>query len=239
MKKNFTFCYLLASFAIVSCESMNQPISGDFNPLSQPGIIKKDAPISSSPQYNAGTFVVAASNSTGFFITKPKGNADAQELLTAGTSMRVIKNEGSYLKIELDNGKIGYVNSIMVSDKSAIGTLPIKNAAQVYPLTDGVLPTPGGESAATLPSDTNPNSAPIDAAATDMKPELEVPKVKVDSAPSIATTELPATTNQLPPSAADLKKEAGETSQLKIAIKEAATKTKETVTETPDKLKKP
>jgi hypothetical protein len=246
MKKTLISCSLLVSFAIVSCNSMNQPIGSDFDPLSKPGVNgKKDDQAASRPSYSAGSFVVAASNSTGFFSSKPKGNADAQELLTAGTSMRVIKNEGSYLKIELDNGKIGYVNSIMVTDKSSAGSLSTGNSVQVYPPIDGPLPSPGGEGAMLLPSDTNPNSAPIDASAIDMKPEQDVPKVNIDPAPSISATELPpaSATNELPPSADDLKKETSAASELKTAIKDATSKTteaaKDTSVKTIDKVKKP
>jgi hypothetical protein len=122
----------LAFFGLVACDTMNGPItSGGFDPLDAPGS-QRDTNTVQPPTFSAGQFVRASMNSTAFFKDRPNGNADADKLLTRGTSMKVITTSGSYVKVELDNGEIGFVPSIQVEDPNAA---PIQgpNEYQVYP----------------------------------------------------------------------------------------------------------
>ena len=127
---------------LVGCDTMNRPISsGDFDPLRAPGSgsnLNVAAPSSFSP----GQFVKAAMNNTAFFIKRPKGEADADKLLTKGTSMKVISLSDSYVKVELDGtGEVGWVPSVQLEDPSgaASGAAFSANPGeyQIYPPLNG------------------------------------------------------------------------------------------------------
>ena len=201
----------LSAFAVLSlvaCDTMTGPItSGDFDPLRPPGgnvgpTVKTDT------TFKAGQFVRAAMDSTAFFKIRPKGDADADKLLTRGTSMKVISNSGSYVKVELDSGEIGFVPSVMLEDPNAVTEVPITNPGeyQVYP------PLPGGGIGAPLPP-LDPTGLPPDGAIpTVIDPEAPAPDVPVP--PVTPTTEtFPAPVEPkvesvpLPPNEEDLKAE--------------------------------
>lgn len=135
---------------LMSCSDFNGPLSGgDFNPLVAPGSQQSGAgPVAGNYNFSAGQYVTAASNSTAFFNRKPTGNADADELLAAGTSMRVVKSEGSFVKVELDNGKVGYVAAALLLESQ-------QGAAQVYPPinTEAATPLPAGLQTDVPPTD--------------------------------------------------------------------------------------
>lgn len=124
---------------------MNRPItSGDFDPLSTPG--RQATPQVIAPTIAAGQFVRTIMDNTAFFKVRPRGEADADKLLTRGTSMKVVSSSDTYLKVELDSGEIGWVPRIMVEDPNA---LPVTNEPfsatnpgefQVYPPVGGMLP---------------------------------------------------------------------------------------------------
>ena len=103
-------CTPVFSAAIVlglaACDTMNRPISsGDFDPLRPPGSDNYGSS-QSAATFAAGSFVRAAMNNTAFFKNRPKGSADADKLLTRGTSMKVISHRDSYVKVELDSGEV-------------------------------------------------------------------------------------------------------------------------------------
>jgi hypothetical protein len=134
MKDSRCLALFAATFALTACDTMNRPISsGSFDPLVPPGANRGPAVIEST--FRPGQFVDASLDNTSFFRTKPKGNANADKLLAARTPMKIVAVDGSYLKVELDNGEVGYVPSILVSDPNAV---PSPNEFQVYP------PLPGG-----------------------------------------------------------------------------------------------
>lgn len=109
---------------------MNQPLSsGGFDPLVPPGGGRSVAVVEAGG-FRPGQFVEASLDNTSFFRTKPKGDANADKLLAARTPMKIVAVEGSYLKVELDNGEVGYVPSILVTDPNAV---PSPNEVQVYP----------------------------------------------------------------------------------------------------------
>lgn len=171
------FC---GSLLLMSCADFNGPLSSsDFDPLVAPGSQQRDAGTTAGNyHFKAGQYVTAASNSTAFFNTKPTGNADADELLAAGTSMRVIKSEGSFVKVELDNGKVGYVAAALLLESQPGAT----GAQQSYPPvnTEAAMPLPAGLQTDVPPTDLG-TGAPL---------------------PPIA----PPTVNELPPSSLDTKK---------------------------------
>ena len=134
--------------ALNACDTMNQPIrNGNFDPLSPPGSGISNLTTAGS-EFTAGQFVSAIMDNTAFFNQRPKGNADADKLLTRGTSMKVISSDESYVRVELDSGEVGWVPSIMVENPASAATGAPFEAGnpgeyQVYPPVDpygGMLP---------------------------------------------------------------------------------------------------
>jgi hypothetical protein len=131
---------IMAIFGLVACDNMTGPISsGDFDPLRPPGSnYRRDS--SMTPTFSAGQFVHAAMDNTAFFKVRPKGDADPDKLLKRATSMKVISNSDSYVKVELDSGEVGFVPTVMLENPNAptSSTLTGPGQYQVYPpLPDG------------------------------------------------------------------------------------------------------
>ncbi len=121
MKKTSLTLLPVIAGLFAACESMNAPVSsGGFDPLRPPGS-EIGGPSESGPrQIRPGEFVIAAVDNTAFFNTRPRGDAEADKLLSRGTSMRVIAVAGSYYRVELDSGEVGFVPSVMVEDPNAM-----------------------------------------------------------------------------------------------------------------------
>jgi len=165
------------SLALTACETMNESVSsGAFDPLRPPGSGQPTLS-AASPSFAAGRFVRAVMDNTAFFKKPPKGDADADKLLTRGTSMKVISSGESYVKVELDSGEIGWVPSLMLEDPSVAGPsadpfgTPNPGEFQVYPPTggyDATLPAvnpaempPAGSIPTVIDPDAPANSAPV------------------------------------------------------------------------------
>lgn len=133
----------LVAVGLVACDDMSTPISsGSFDPLSAPGS-GRGTNVVEAPSFTAGQFVRASIANTAFFKKRPSGDADADRLLARGTSMKVITVSGSFVKVELDSGEIGFVPSVMLEDPNAVAPAPVTgaNEFQIYP------PLPGGNTA--------------------------------------------------------------------------------------------
>lgn len=119
---------------------MNQPISsGDFDPLRTPGS-NSNLNSATAAAFSGGQIVTAAMNSTAFFKERPQGDADADKLLTKGTSMKVISTSDSYVKVELDGtGEIGWVLSVQLENPNALSN---PGEYQIYPPIDGSIEPP-------------------------------------------------------------------------------------------------
>jgi len=121
--------------ALVSCESLNGPLSsGDFDPLTPPGS-NRTIEVTSNNGFTPGQFVRAAMNDTAFFIKRPRGDADADKLLKLDTQVKVISSEGAYAKVELDSGEVGFIPAVMLTDPNApaAGLPGAPGEIQVYP----------------------------------------------------------------------------------------------------------
>jgi hypothetical protein len=136
---------------LAACDTMNRPISsGDFDPLRPPGS-NSNLSTATGPVFKAGQFVRSSMDNTAFFKNRPKGDGDADKLLTRGTSMKVINTSDSYVKVELDSGEVGFVPAIMLEDPNAAANAPVTNPNefQVYPPLGGygqpLPPVPAGE----------------------------------------------------------------------------------------------
>lgn len=164
--------------SLTACDTMTRPItSGDFDPLRSPGSDSNlSAPV--GPAFAAGQFVRAAMDNTAFFSSRPKGDADANKLLSRGTSMKVISSDDSYVKVELDSGEIGYVPSVMLEDANAVLSAPAVNPDefQVYPPVNGygqplppvapVEPPPEGA----IPTVIDPEAPAVETPSTELPP---------------------------------------------------------------------
>lgn len=148
----------LAFLSLTACDTMTGPITGgDFDPLQAPGSnATRSGSSGGAITFKAGQFVRAAIDNTALFKTQPKGDADADKLLTRGTSMKVISTSGSYVKVELDSGEIGFVPSVMLEDPNALPPAN-PNEFQVYP------PLPNGGAGEPLPI-IDPTGLPPDGA---------------------------------------------------------------------------
>lgn len=129
----------LAVIGLSACDTMNDPISGGgFDPLGTPGG-RVGPSVVQGQAFKAGEFVRAGLENTAFYRTRPKGDANADKLLTRGTSMKVIAASGSYVKVELDSGEIGFVPAVMLESASATPPVvePRAGEYQVYPPIPG------------------------------------------------------------------------------------------------------
>jgi hypothetical protein len=177
----------MAVMSLVSCDTMTGPITtGDFDPLRPPGgNIAKVTPENSS--FIAGQFVRAAMNNTAFFKSRPNGDADADKLLKQDTSMKVVSTMGSYLKVELDSGEVGYVPSVMVEDpkRAQVPIVPVGGEYPIYPpvqtgigeplpVIDPASQPPDGAIPTVIDPDAPKNPAPV-APASAVKDQFAAP----------------------------------------------------------------
>ncbi len=135
----------LASLALIvlgvsACDTLDRPLTrGDFDPLNPAG---GNGRINTVPAniFTAGQLVRAAMNNTAFFKTRPKGEGDADKLLTRGTTMKVISTSDSYVKVELDGtGEIGWIPAVQLEDPRAAQSSFITKPGeyQIYPPVGG------------------------------------------------------------------------------------------------------
>ena len=141
--KRFTVIPSAIVLGLAGCDTMNRPITGgNFDPLSKPGAGMNGA-AANSTAFRPGQFVRAIMDNTAFFSSRPKGDSDADKLLARDTSMKVISASGSYVKVELDSGEVGWVPTLMIEDPNAAATgangfgPPSPGEYQVYPPTGG------------------------------------------------------------------------------------------------------
>lgn len=118
-------------------------------------------------------------NST-FFKAIPKGDATADKVLQVGAPLKYISTKGSYVKVELESGDVGYVPEIMVTDRATVSAIPdipppIVPDAPPIPDEDGFVPVAPGE----IPGSTlvipPPKSTELGAPAVEAPPILTVP----------------------------------------------------------------
>jgi hypothetical protein len=161
------FSVTVALAALVSCESFNQPVSGSFDPLDSPGSrsAADDSLNDIGPAYSAGQYVETSVPSAALYARMPRANEQPYRTLAVGTPLRIISTEGTYVKVELESGDIGYVPSIMVANKSAGSEVPI------VPVRPGEIPLTG------------PGIDPY----TGLAPEPEVAPLSVEEAQAPAT----------------------------------------------------
>ncbi|MGE9268062.1 MAG: hypothetical protein ACQKBY_08190 [Verrucomicrobiales bacterium] len=131
--KSSVIVFSLGSLLVLnSCQSLNRPLDagGDYDPLNLAGSATSsaadDAMVdASAARYTPGQWVESSMANTQFFKAIPKGNASADKALPAGTPLKVVATQGSYVKVQLESGEIGFVPEIMVVEQSAPADVPL------------------------------------------------------------------------------------------------------------------
>ncbi|BCX47614.1 hypothetical protein HAHE_15220 [Haloferula helveola] len=167
---------------LAACEQ-GGPISSGYDPLDTAGGGGSSARVVDSG-YRPGEFIKASMDSTGFFKKRPDGDANADKLLKAGTPMKVIMDDGSFVKVELDSGELGYVSTVQVMGENEAAMTPYGDGeVQVWPPppSDGIIPLDqieeGDPDVPVVPTEIDPD-APADVPllpsepATDGAPEV-------------------------------------------------------------------
>jgi hypothetical protein len=186
----------IAALGLTACDTMNTPISsGNFDPLATPGGQVGAIAPQASP-FKAGQFARAAMDNTAFYRVRPKGEASADKLLVRGTSMKVIATAGSYVKVELDSGDIGFVPAVMLEDPNSAPPVPTTSTSevQVYP------PVPGTGLGEPLPGFDPAGQPPIGSIPTVIDPEAPpvAPVTETIPTPPVEPEKIP-----LPPPAGE------------------------------------
>ena len=170
------------ALALVSCQTGELTTGGGFDPLTAPGSGRTTRIAQAG--LRPGSFVHTSMDNAAFFKNRPKGDADADRQLPVNTEMKVISDDGSFVKVELNSGEVGYVPSVLVSDQSATPAIPTVSpgAIQVYPPAPGTLP-PGlpDDGSLTIPPVIDPD-APVN---PDLPPVPDAPPVPVEEAPPV------------------------------------------------------
>lgn len=186
--KFLSFGVIPAALALVACETFNAPLSdgGSFDPLGPPGGGIRNTDTSFGPSITPGQFVTASIPNTAFYKNKPKGTEDADKLLNLGTNMKIVSNDGTYVKVELDSGEVGWVPSVMVATSSP-ELSPIDGEYQVYP------PVPDVGGLDPLPVTDPGGSPPEGAIPTIIDPDAPIPlpgaPLTVDPIPDLTPSE--------------------------------------------------
>ncbi len=198
--KTLSLGLIPATLLIVACDTMNAPMSSSsFDPLNPPGSgIQRTTP-TLGPTLTPGAFVNATIENTAFYKAKPKGNADADKLLTRGTQMKIVSSDDTFAQVELDSGEVGYVPAVMIQAVDATTPTPelaADGTYQVYPpLPDvGTLdPLPDVGTLGPLP-DMDPGGVPPEGAIPAIiDPDAPVPlstaPISIDPIPDLTPTE--------------------------------------------------
>ncbi len=149
-KSTLYFGLVLASGLFSSCGSSSDNISSSstFDPLEKPGSRSGTSPNiipdSAGPKYTAGQLLQTVIPNAGFYATKPRGNADATSLLKKGTKVKVVSQDASFVKVELEGGQVGFVSSLHVDEPRE--NLGRGGLIDVTPGNQKPLPAPSGSS---------------------------------------------------------------------------------------------
>jgi hypothetical protein len=126
------FLYI-APFALViaACDPMGSSLdTSGIDPLRPPpGNVDTN---SSGTDLRPGEFVSAAIDNTAFYKAKPKEDQAADKLLSQGTPMKIVALSGSFTKVELDSGEVGFVPTVMIST-GADDLSPLDGAVDAQP----------------------------------------------------------------------------------------------------------
>ena len=152
---------------LVACGGGNYTGGGP-NPLDTAGTQRGEANVVDTG-FRAGEFVETVMPDTAFFAERPAGEAEADTLLDAGTVMKVVAFDGSYTKVERDNGAVGYVLTMMLikegeagePDMEPVDSMGDEAPVEIIPLDPDAAEEPtadsGDDVTPVLPTDVDPD----------------------------------------------------------------------------------
>ncbi len=215
--KSSTLLPLAATLSLASCgqiaSNLQQPITSDYNPLDGPSSpsLRNKSFQQTGPSYKPGEWVESAMPNTTFFYKIPRGNATADQVLSKGSPLKVISTKGSYVKVELEGGTVGFVPAIMVAEPSTASDsapfLPPPPSSPLQRSTDSfapasipdVAPSPletSGPSVIPPPSNANGSTvspaAPVAPAPERKATEVLIPTTSTPPTPPLAPAPIPS-----------------------------------------------
>ena len=108
--------------------------------------------------------------------------------------MKVVSVSGSFLKVELDSGEVGFVPSIMVEDPNAAPVIGIENPYGDLPLDGEFEPLPD------IPPGGNPPAEALPAVIDPTAPDANPADPGLDTIPKLPTAEESIPDPVVPPS---------------------------------------
>lgn len=176
-------------FAATNCgvvKDLNKPLAneGGVNPLDPAGstaFSQKTEPVdANSAAFQPGDLVQTTSPNTAVFAAFPKSGAVPSGVLAQGVLLKVLAAEGTYLKVQTEQGNTVYVPNVLVMPEGMlVADMPLIADPAVPPAPEPALPSevPAGDiGESPLPSaeDTAaPSDTPADAAVGDKPADAE------------------------------------------------------------------
>lgn len=177
---------LMGAMAVVvsSCGQFgslnNKNFDPSTNPLDSPGSQRRLQ--ADTQRFTPGTWVNVIDANAGLFERVPDGDDQPTEQLPLGSTVKVVGNSGSYVKVETEEGDIGYVPAIMVAKPGIEGdpTMPFPHdPLQPEPLIDPIDPTLPGDLAP------EPNVEPLEVEENVLPPTID-PEPETPETPEIS-----------------------------------------------------
>ena len=183
------------ALALSSCGGGGSFNGGGYDPLNAAGGGGSGVGVVDTG-FRPGSFVKTSMDNAAFFKNKPDGNANADKTLPANTPMKVISTAGSYVKVELDSGEVGWVLDVQLIDQGGPqGPVDpaLDGAVQVWPPATGGYPPIADPNAPVIPEEIDPDAPepvmpeipplPDDAPTPGLGAEPELPSGPVDVTP--------------------------------------------------------
>lgn len=128
----------LVAYGLIGCFDVKRD-SGHTEPKPPHGASNQNY---GAGRFVAGQFVVTIIDNASFFRELPMGEVMPDLFLMKGFSLRVISPGETYSKVELDDGRIGYVMTAMLAPQmgGATGAVSGGSSPTVPPLPPGGIP---------------------------------------------------------------------------------------------------
>ncbi len=189
MKRTFLLPLGATAALLASCGFPSPPNSQNFdpglNPLDSPGRSKPIDTVDAGPRFTPGSYVEVTDANAGLYRRIPRGNAQPDYGLAMGTPLKVVGEQGSYVKVETESGRIGFVPAIMVSSKSRGPEVPIVPAGRGRAAPTSIEPIDSIDPIDPVAPTPLPESAPERGEGPFVAPDPEVPPISVEEAPAV------------------------------------------------------
>ncbi len=151
----------------------SQNFDPSIDPLDSPG--RRTTKVT-EPKYTPGSYLEVTDTNAVLYRRYPRGNVQPDQSLAMGTQLKVVGEQGSYVKVETEGGQIGFVPAIMVGTRltgNELPLIPIDPSGQgpIDPIDpSGLTPLPPG--------------SPLGGDPGFVAPDPEVPPISVEEAPT-------------------------------------------------------